>query len=349
MLKSLLELVTEDLYTRKKAQPMEGMKDPFEQFRRQHKNHHLITELRTQHQENNKGAGEIIMSRILREDWRGYLAAVQPSNITAIYKYVRKRDGREPCTFVHQCAAPLLSKDDFITSPKGKYALLAEYFQEKLTEPRQIASCEIRDTRVPRGKKKCAKPRERAFRGNTSTQDNPPAEEGAERRSSQNNKAFKPFREVEITKAVAELSGNKAAGPDNLPTDLFKHLPAITPLLTDLISTMVRTGNIPLFLRQVLLVPLDKPGKDNKLCSSKRPISLINTIIKIAESAVYYRIIHTIEPLYRPSHYAYRRSRGTNAHLTSLTGRMLKYLQSGDCVYLDSLDIQGAFDFLPHT
>ena len=83
--------------------------------------------------------------------------------------------------------------------------------------------------------------------------------------------------------------------------------------------------------------PWDTPNRDK-----------INAIIKIAEGVTYNRIIHTIEPWFHPSHYAYRRSRGTDAHLTSLTGKMLTCLQEGKFVYLASLDIQGAFDQLPH-
>ena len=128
-----------------------------------------------------------------------------------------------------------------------------------------------------------------------------------------------------MRKAVGELSGNKAPGPDTIPGDLFKKLPATVDILQRLINAMVETGNVPKALRMVHLVLLDKPGKNERARSSKRPISLINTTIKIAEAAVYNRIIHQAELSFHPDHYAYRRMRGTDTHLTGLTHTMLAH------------------------
>ena len=113
-------------------------------------------------------------------------------------------------------------------------------------------------------------------------------------------------------------------------------------------STILQTGRIPERLRLVHIVPLDKPGKEESSCDSKRPISLINTTIKIIEYAICNRVIHGVEKHFHPSLYGYRRSRGTDTHLDGLLGGINRDLTQGSHVYLSSLDIKGAFDTLPH-
>ena len=125
---------------------------------------------------------------------------------------------------------------------------------------------------------------------------------------------FLPFRRVEVQKALGDLAVSKAPGPDGYPSEVYKFLPATLSLLTHLINAMVSTGSIPAPLLMVHLAPLDKPGKDPKTCESKRPISLINTLLKLTEAAIYNRVIHGLEPTFRPAQYAYRRARGTEAH-----------------------------------
>ena len=357
MIRSLLWQVTEDLYTRKKGkQNNNKMVNLFEQFCLQHKSHHLLPELKRCHDCKDNAAEELLMSKILREDWRSYLAKIRPNNITGIYKYIRKKDGRENHTFVHQCAAPLLRDAEVVTDPKEKCELLASYFHDKLTEPQLPAHANTGEQKYPDKHTQSKTPDEPTPTLGKPKKNNKKKKPKKGRDYNTNGETIKPstttnfdpIRPIETTKAVADLAGNKAAGPDNLPADLFKHLPAMIPLLTTLITSILETGNIPLDLRQVLLVLLDKPGKNNQLCSSKRPISLINTTIKIIESVVYNRVVHSVEPLLHKSHYAYRRSRGTDAHLNSLTDKMLMHLTNGKFVYLASLDIQGAFDLLNH-
>ena len=346
LMNSLLKSVTKDLYLRKKRKGANDMKDPFKNFCKQHRHHHLLTQLRIYHHAGNKNEEESVMNKIIREDWRSYLAKTKPNNITGIYKYIRKRDGREPRTYTHQCSAPLQENGRTYTDPKEKCELLATFFHQKLTDPNIPQALLNRASGNIRGKvKKKNLQRDKTlasleYRTPPTTTTNI---------ASEILEDFAPFREIETKKAVAELAGNKATGPDGIPGDLYKRLPAIIPLLTNLITAIVQKGHIPWDLRQVLPVPLDKPGKDNKLCSSKRPISLINTTIKVIEGVVYNRSIHQMETLFHPSHYAYRRSRGTDAHLNGLTHDMLTHLQQGSFTYLASLDIQGAFDTLPHN
>ena len=70
--------------------------------------------------------------------------------------------------------------------------------------------------------------------------------------------------------------------------------------------------------------------------------------MQIIEYVIYNRVIHQAESFYHPSHYGYRRLRGTDAHLDSLVGAMHTELRAKNHIYLSGLDIKGAFGTLPH-
>ena len=86
---------------------------------------------------------------------------------------------------------------------------------------------------------------------------------------------FKAFREVEIHKALDTLSPGKAPGADAIPAAAYQKLRELLPLLKQLITAMVCGEQIPKPLLEIIIVPLDKPGKSPNACDAKRPISLI--------------------------------------------------------------------------
>ena len=61
----------------------------------------------------------------MREEWRRNLSKVQAGNITANYKYIRKRDGRENRIYGPQCSAPLLNNGVAHADPRKTSELLA--------------------------------------------------------------------------------------------------------------------------------------------------------------------------------------------------------------------------------
>ena len=92
----------------------------------------------------------------------------------------------------------------------------------------------------------------------------------------------------------------------------------VPPMLTAHLSTMLQTGANPASLLEVHPVPLDKPGTGPASLGSKGPISLIYAILKFVEAAMFTRVIRKVEYLYTGEQYAYRRARGTDAHLAML-------------------------------
>ena len=112
---------------------------------------------------------------------------------------------------------------------------------------------------------------------------------------------------------------------------------------------MLRTGTIPVTLRRVHLVPIFKAGKDPHLASPRRPISLLSTEVKLAESVIYHRIPPGEEDKLAVEQFAYRRERGTEMHLVSLMDFMQRALYRGRLCYLVSYDVAGAVDNVSHA
>ena len=100
----------------------------------------------------------------------------------------------------------------------------------------------------------------------------------------------------ELIKAINNLPKRKSLGPDGIPAEVFQRITALRPYLLAVMNNMFRTGDIPEQLGLVYVIPSPKAGKDPKLPENKRPISLLNAMVKIMETAIYRRILPKIEP-----------------------------------------------------
>ena len=70
--------------------------------------------------------------------------------------------------------------------------------------------------------------------------------------------------------------------------------------------------------------------------------------MKILEQVMYNRIAHQVEPQLYAGQYAYRRSLGTEHHLTMLLDFTHRALLENQQVNVVSYDIASAFDCIPH-
>ena len=79
------------------------------------------------------------------------------------------------------------------------------------------------------------------------------------------------------------MAQRKSPGPDGFPAELFQRLPALQDALVVLFNIILRTGDVPVTLRRVYLIPVLKPSKDPQLCAPRRPIPLLSAVIKLLE------------------------------------------------------------------
>jgi hypothetical protein len=105
------------------------------------------------------------------------------------------------------------------------------------------------------------------------------------------------------------LKNNKAPGPDNLRTPLFKHLPRIAiEALTVIFNNCLRAHYFPPAWKHATTIMIPKPGKDPTNPQSYRPISLLNITGKILEKILTSRLKHVLETnnLLPPEQFGFR-------------------------------------------
>lgn len=147
--------------------------------------------------------------------------------------------------------------------------------------------------------------------------------------------------EVEV--AISKLKNNKAAGPDNLPSELFKYSPAIARHLWPLISDAWDSGNIPLDWKEGIIVTIPKKG-DLSECKNWRGITLLNTIQKIMAFIVLDRISPVVESCLRNEQAGFRKNKSCVDHINSLRIIVEQSSEWNSPLYLLFVDFERAFD-----
>ena len=297
--------------------------DPFEHFLLANLQHPEMPELLTALEEKNARESERRMNRIGADGWKKYLQSVRKDDTRAFFAYLAKAEGRKQQGFVPTDASPMLDEEGkLVLTPQERVALITRTFRKRFAAPAMtnphLSKKDPNNVPLP--------PYRNMKMG-----------------------SFQPIREQEMILAIEHLSTGKAPGPDGFPVEMYKHLKALRPYLLALLNGIYRTGDIPRELRTIFVVPITKPGKSPKDPGNKRPISLINTTMKILEGILYQRMIPHIEPHLIESQYAYRRQRGTEHHLASLMDHVNRSLIRGENAYVISFDIAGAFDNVSHN
>uniref|UniRef100_A0A8C5D9N9 Reverse transcriptase domain-containing protein n=1 Tax=Gouania willdenowi TaxID=441366 RepID=A0A8C5D9N9_GOUWI len=96
---------------------------------------------------------------------------------------------------------------------------------------------------------------------------------------------------AELNLALQNMQNNKAPGPDGFPVEFFKTFHSkLIPILHSVYIESLSCGNLPPTLRQASISVLLKKDKDPQLCSSYRPISLMNVDSKILAKALARRL-----------------------------------------------------------
>ena len=101
----------------------------------------------------------------------------------------------------------------------------------------------------------------------------------------------------ELHKALNTMPNQKSPGPDGLPAEFYKHFwKTLSPLFYRVTTEIKTTSTIPTHMNTAIITLILKPNKDPTHPSSYRPLSLINTDLKIITKAITTRI-ETVTPL----------------------------------------------------
>ncbi|KAJ8388028.1 hypothetical protein AAFF_G00148190 [Aldrovandia affinis] len=106
----------------------------------------------------------------------------------------------------------------------------------------------------------------------------------------------KPFTSEEFEAGLNTMKLGKAAGPDDILTEMITHLgPVAKQWFLNMYNTCLLTQRIPSIWRKAIITALLKPGKDPNLSKSYRPISLLCTTYKLFERLLLSRLSPQID------------------------------------------------------
>ena len=110
------------------------------------------------------------------------------------------------------------------------------------------------------------------------------------------NCTFDAFTLQEFEEALSLLKTGKAAGLDNITTEMIQNCgPETTTRILAMINKCAQTSTIPRAWRRAKVAALLKPGKDPNHKKSYRPISLLCILFKLYERMILARISTAVE------------------------------------------------------
>lgn len=100
-----------------------------------------------------------------------------------------------------------------------------------------------------------------------------------------------PITMDELLVALQTLKPNKAAGSDNLPSEIIQHLPSnALDYLIKIYNRIWIKREFPNSWREVVIIPILKPNKNKYDPYSYRPIGLSNVLCKVLERIINNRL-----------------------------------------------------------
>ena len=168
----------------------------------------------------------------------------------------------------------------------------------------------------------------------------------------QNNKSIflDPTSRQEIETLIRDLLPKNSSGHDNVSNRLLKRLlPAMLEPLAILFNKSLSEGVFPEVMKKADVIPLYK-AKDNQETNNYRPISLLLTISKLLEKIMYkrtYRFLENSKQIYK-SQYGFRTAHSCENAISELVSEIIKGKQDGMYTLAVFLDLSKAFYSLEH-
>uniref|UniRef100_A0A803J2H9 Reverse transcriptase domain-containing protein n=1 Tax=Xenopus tropicalis TaxID=8364 RepID=A0A803J2H9_XENTR len=149
----------------------------------------------------------------------------------------------------------------------------------------------------------------------------------------------------EVTKAIDSFPNGKSPGPDGLPIEWYKtNKDIVAPQLCNLYNMITQGAHLPESMRMATITLILKQGKPPERCESYRPISLLNSDVKILAKVLANRLKTVIELLIHPDQTGFMPSKATDINIRRLfTNIWAKHDVTGERVVV-ALDTEKAFD-----
>ena len=159
------------------------------------------------------------------------------------------------------------------------------------------------------------------------------------------NQLDSPLTSQDLHKALKQMPNNKAPGPDGYPPEFYKHFwSLLSPLFLRTVMEIKRTSQIPQHMNTAAITILLKPDKNPTLPNSYRPLSLLNTDLKIITKALAHRLEKVVPLLIHQDQTGFIKNRNSSDNLRRLFNLISISQQSKTKTVIASLDAEKAFD-----
>nr|XP_037287166.1 uncharacterized protein LOC119180127 [Rhipicephalus microplus] len=154
---------------------------------------------------------------------------------------------------------------------------------------------------------------------------------------------------------VAALEGSRrrsAPGADGITFQMLRNLDGTgRQRLLELYNDIWSAGTLPESWRTAVVAPILKPGKKATALSSYRPVSLTSAPCKVMERVALERLEWIADQLgfFPEQQTGFRRHRCTADSISDVVATLEDARNSGDVAMLLLLDVENAFDGLPHV
>lgn len=156
----------------------------------------------------------------------------------------------------------------------------------------------------------------------------------------------------EIRAITKQLKSFKAPGIDGIQNILLKKLPfRALILITKIFNGCIKIGYFPSTFKLAKVVPIPKPGKDQKLTTSYRPISLLSCLGKVFEKILYVRLntFATANNIIAKEQFGFRPQHSTTHQVKRVVNHVKLNKRNRKSTGLILLDIEKAFDSVWHN
>ena len=150
---------------------------------------------------------------------------------------------------------------------------------------------------------------------------------------------------------LVRASSKKSCGLDPIPTKLLLDcLDVLLPTITKMINYSLENGDFPSAWKNALVLPLLKKDGLEPIFKNYRPVSNLQFVSKLAESAVAKQLHHhmAVNDLFPMLQSSYRKFHSTETALLKVKNDILLNMNKQHVTLLALLDLSAAFDTIDH-
>ena len=150
-----------------------------------------------------------------------------------------------------------------------------------------------------------------------------------------------------VSDALSRVKAGKSDGSTLISNHFIYASSSLTEFLSKLFTAMLRHGYVPQCLRDCIMQPIPKPGKDPSDSDSYRPIALAPTLSKVFEWCILLEFSSSFTT--SPLQFGFKRSLSTDLCTGLLKNIIGRYNVHDSTVYGCFLDASKAFDRVGHS